>query len=231
MRSATASTGSIAQSAAAPELASHLLGPGRLRRRATSVANLRKLEEQLGRRASSWSRPADSSRSSAGERTPRELEAIAEAARLADQVYEEVLERGARGAHRARGRPRRPCSAIRELRRRALVPGDRRGRPRTARCRTPTRRQREIGAGELVVWDMGAIVDGYCSDCTRTFAAGEPDDEAREVYELVEPAQAAAPRGDPARDRRRAGRRGGARGIATAATASTSATASATASG
>ena len=27
--------------------------------------------------------------------------------------------------------------------------------------------------------DMGAIVDGYCSDCTRTVAAGELDDEAR----------------------------------------------------
>ena len=42
-----------------------------------------------------------------------------------------------------------------------------------------------IEAGELVVWDMGAQLDGYCSDCTRTFAAGEPDAEAREVYELV----------------------------------------------
>ena len=51
--------------------------------------------------------------------------------------------------------------------------------------------EREIGAGELVVWDMGALLDGYCSDCTRTFAAGEPDDEAREVYELVRAAQAA----------------------------------------
>ncbi len=50
---------------------------------------------------------------------------------------------------------------------------------------------REIGAGELVVWDMGAMVDGYCSDCTRTFAAGEPEAEAREAYELVEAAQAA----------------------------------------
>ena len=30
--------------------------------------------------------------------------------------------------------------------------------------------EREIEDGELVIVDMGAIVDGYCSDCTRTFA-------------------------------------------------------------
>jgi Xaa-Pro aminopeptidase len=39
---------------------------------------------------------------------------------------------------------------------------------------------------------MGALLDGYCSDCTRTFATGDPGDEAREVYELVRRAQAAA---------------------------------------
>ncbi|MEK6229796.1 MAG: Xaa-Pro peptidase family protein [Actinomycetota bacterium] len=50
----------------------------------------------------------------------------------------------------------------------------------------------EIGAGELVVIDWGARLDGYCSDCTRTVASGEIDSEAREVYELVRRAQAAA---------------------------------------
>jgi Xaa-Pro aminopeptidase len=38
---------------------------------------------------------------------------------------------------------------------------------------------------------MGALVGGYASDCTRTFAVGEIDDEAREAYELVRAAQAA----------------------------------------
>jgi Xaa-Pro aminopeptidase len=51
---------------------------------------------------------------------------------------------------------------------------------------------REIGPAELVVMDMGAIVDGYCSDCTRTFATGKVDDQAREAYELVLSAQEAA---------------------------------------
>jgi Xaa-Pro aminopeptidase len=44
----------------------------------------------------------------------------------------------------------------------------------------------------LVVVDLGCRIDGYCSDCTRTFATGEVDGEEREVYELVRAAQAAA---------------------------------------
>jgi Xaa-Pro aminopeptidase len=48
-----------------------------------------------------------------------------------------------------------------------------------------------IRPGELVVIDWGAELDGYCSDCTRTVAAGEPSDEAREIYELVLSAQLA----------------------------------------
>jgi Xaa-Pro aminopeptidase len=50
----------------------------------------------------------------------------------------------------------------------------------------------EIPGGTLVVIDMGATVDGYCSDCTRTLATGPLDDKAREVYELVQRAQADA---------------------------------------
>jgi Xaa-Pro aminopeptidase len=41
----------------------------------------------------------------------------------------------------------------------------------------------------LVVIDWGAELDGYCSDCTRTVAAGDPEAEARELYELVLRAQ------------------------------------------
>jgi Xaa-Pro aminopeptidase len=51
---------------------------------------------------------------------------------------------------------------------------------------------REIGRGELVVFDMGAKLDGYCSDGTRTFATGELDERAQQVYELVREAQEAA---------------------------------------
>ena len=38
--------------------------------------------------------------------------------------------------------------------------------------------EREIGSGEMVIFDMGAQLDGYCSDCTRTFAVGKPSGEA-----------------------------------------------------
>jgi Xaa-Pro aminopeptidase len=49
----------------------------------------------------------------------------------------------------------------------------------------------EIEGGSLVVIDWGAIVDGYCSDCTRTVATGELDGEAVDVYRLVQRAQQA----------------------------------------
>ncbi len=45
--------------------------------------------------------------------------------------------------------------------------------------------------GDLVVVDAGALVDGYCSDMTRTFAIGSPDDRAVTIHELVTRAQAA----------------------------------------
>jgi Xaa-Pro aminopeptidase len=50
---------------------------------------------------------------------------------------------------------------------------------------------RVIEQGELVLIDMGAVVDGYSSDCTRTFAVGEPGEKEREIYELVTAAQLA----------------------------------------
>jgi Xaa-Pro aminopeptidase len=52
--------------------------------------------------------------------------------------------------------------------------------------------EREIGRGELVVFDMGAAIDGYCSDGTRTFATGDPGEEAIAVYEVVRDAQQAS---------------------------------------
>jgi Xaa-Pro aminopeptidase len=50
----------------------------------------------------------------------------------------------------------------------------------------------EIAAGSLVTIDWGAVLDGYASDCTRTYAAGgEPDELGREIYALVLKAQLA----------------------------------------
>jgi Xaa-Pro aminopeptidase len=47
----------------------------------------------------------------------------------------------------------------------------------------------KVDPGQLVVIDWGAQMDGYCSDCTRTVAVGEPGPQAREAYELVLGAQ------------------------------------------
>ena len=51
---------------------------------------------------------------------------------------------------------------------------------------------RVIADGELVVVDLGCVVDGYCSDCTRTFATGPLPDDAADVYNLVLETQVAA---------------------------------------
>jgi len=50
---------------------------------------------------------------------------------------------------------------------------------------------RQIEPGELVVVDFGCVVEGYCSDMTRTVSVGEPSEEARRVWETVREAQAA----------------------------------------
>jgi Xaa-Pro aminopeptidase len=53
-----------------------------------------------------------------------------------------------------------------------------------------TPRAEQIPADVLVTIDWGALLDGYCSDCTRTYATGEGiSATAREVYELVLAAQ------------------------------------------
>jgi Xaa-Pro aminopeptidase len=51
-------------------------------------------------------------------------------------------------------------------------------------------RAEPIAPDVLVTIDWGALHEGYCSDCTRTYATGERiSASAREVYELVRSAQ------------------------------------------
>lgn len=44
---------------------------------------------------------------------------------------------------------------------------------------------RPIGRCELVVIDFGCVVDGYCSDMTRTVSVGDPGPEATRIWETV----------------------------------------------
>jgi Xaa-Pro aminopeptidase len=119
-----------------------------------------------------------------------ELDRIAAAAALADDALAAELERGLIGrtesefalalemGMRARGAEEPSFPSIVAAGPHGALPH---AEPRAV----------EIPAGVLVTVDWGARLDGYCSDCTRTFATGPLSDSAREVYELVLQAQEA----------------------------------------
>lgn len=48
---------------------------------------------------------------------------------------------------------------------------------------------KQLREGELVVIDMGAKINGYCSDITRTIVVGRPDAQTDKVYHTVLEAQ------------------------------------------
>jgi len=119
-----------------------------------------------------------------------ELAKIAEASKLADEAWRWTLEQGLVD-RRERDVARATEARIRELGGDPSFPAIVAAGTNGALPHAEPG-EREIGRGELVVFDMGAKVDGYCSDGTRTFATGEPDPEARAVYEVVREAQQAA---------------------------------------
>lgn len=49
--------------------------------------------------------------------------------------------------------------------------------------------ERVIQGNEFVTFDFGALLDGYCSDLTRTVALGSPDPKLKEIYNIVLEAQ------------------------------------------
>jgi Xaa-Pro aminopeptidase len=51
--------------------------------------------------------------------------------------------------------------------------------------------ERTLRPGDLVTLDVGARVDGYCADMTRTVVLGRASQRQRDLYELVRGAQAA----------------------------------------
>jgi Xaa-Pro aminopeptidase len=144
---------------------------------------------------------------------PSEVEKVRAAARLADEALTEVLEQG------IVGKTERDLALDIEfaMRRRGasgpsfppIVAAGAHGALVHAQPRDV-----EIPAGTLIVIDWGAMLDGYASDCTRTFATGELDPRDRALYDLVQRAQQEAL--DAVRPRRalrpRARARGGARG-------------------
>jgi len=117
-----------------------------------------------------------------------EVERIAAAQALADQALKEVLEGG------LGGRTEREVAIELAYRMRrlgaegesfpAIVASGPHGALPHAKARDV-----EIAKGTLVTIDWGAQLDGYCSDCTRTYAVGRPSERAVEVYETVLAAQ------------------------------------------
>jgi Xaa-Pro aminopeptidase len=53
---------------------------------------------------------------------------------------------------------------------------------------------RRLAAGDFLLIDFGARVDGYCSDVSRTFVIGRASDEQREIYDVVRAANERAVR-------------------------------------
>lgn len=50
----------------------------------------------------------------------------------------------------------------------------------------------KIRKGDLVLFDLGVVVDGYCSDITRTVAYGDINEKQKDIYDTVLKAQLAA---------------------------------------
>lgn len=120
-----------------------------------------------------------------------EIASIAAASELGDQVYAELEEAG------FGGRTEREVALWIEERMRRLgasgasFPPIVAGGPNGALPHAEPG-ERAIAPGDLVVVDLGAIVDGYCSDCTRTYGCGEVGGSEREAYGVVRQAQSTA---------------------------------------
>jgi Xaa-Pro aminopeptidase len=120
-----------------------------------------------------------------------EIEQIRAAAELADAALEVVLSRG------LVGRTEREVALDIEIEQRRLGAEGASFPPIVAfgahgALPHAAPRDEVIPAGTLVVIDWGCQLDGYCSDCTRTYATGDLDVRDRAIYDLVLEAQEAA---------------------------------------
>lgn len=115
---------------------------------------------------------------------PEEIASIKKAADIAAKVYREILKMVKPGM-----RENEVAMEISYLGRKFGSEGDAFGiivasGPRGAmpHGRASTKK---IKKGELVTLDFGCIYNGFNSDMTRTFAVGNPSDEARKIYDIV----------------------------------------------
>jgi len=120
-----------------------------------------------------------------------ELDKLRAAASLADDALTDVLTRG------LAGRTEREVAVDLEITMRRLgaesasFPPIVAAGPHGALPHAQPRKE-EIARDTLVVIDWGAMLDGYASDCTRTFATGKLDPRDADIYATVLEAQEAA---------------------------------------
>jgi Xaa-Pro aminopeptidase len=120
-----------------------------------------------------------------------EVRRIRAAAALVDEVYGWVRERG------LVGRTERDVAVALEHRMRELGASGPSFPSIVASAEhgaLPHAEPREVAIAErtLVTLDIGAVLDGYCSDCTRTWATGELPDDLAAIYATTLEAQLAA---------------------------------------
>jgi Xaa-Pro aminopeptidase len=117
-------------------------------------------------------------------KAPAEIDAIRRACKVADATFESILGMV------------RPGVSERELAARLDLELSVEGAERPAfetivafgeRSALPHARpgSRQLRSGEVVLFDFGAVVDGYVSDMTRTVACGEPPERLSEIYAVV----------------------------------------------
>ena len=120
-----------------------------------------------------------------------EMKAIIRAQRITESVFNEVLEFVHEGVEerdiaceidyriRKKGGERSAFATI-------VASGPNTSRPHTI----PSKRK--LKTGDIVLFDMGTVINGYVSDMTRTVVLGEANSEVKKKYAVVLAAQQAA---------------------------------------
>ena len=122
-------------------------------------------------------------------KTEQEVEAIQRACRLSDMCLEHLM------ALVTPGRTEKELLwELHDFLRRhdseasfepIVVSGERSARPHGVAS------DKKLSQGDFITFDLGAVIDGYCSDITRTVVVGKATERQREVYDCVLRAQVA----------------------------------------
>lgn len=117
-----------------------------------------------------------------------EITAIRKAAQIADQAIEEVIKKAREGdtefemtayAKYIMGREGAEGESFEPF----MMSGENAWLPQRISS------SKKLVKGELILLDIGAVFEGYCSDLTRTFSLGGLSNKAREIFQVAYEAQ------------------------------------------